>query len=67
MFIVNCSLFVVNADSERAKACWVHIENTSTFDNKIGYIMRYLVVKVKQNSLINRICTTTSTNLRVRQ
>ena len=67
MFIVNCSLFVVNADSERAKACWVHIENTSTFDNKIGYIMRHLVVKVKQNSLINRICATTSTNLRVRQ
>ena len=47
MLIVNCehiSLFVVNADTERANACWVHIEKTSTFDDKIGCIMRYIVV-----------------------
>ena len=47
MFIVKCehiSLFVVIAESEWANVCWVHIENTSTFEDKIGYIMRYLVV-----------------------
>ena len=67
MFIINCSLFFVNADFERANACCVHIENTSTFDDKIGYNMSYLVVKCKQNLLINRIWTNTSATLQVHQ
>ena len=46
-FIVNCehtSNFVLFADVEQANVCWVHIENKNTFKDKIGYIMRYLVV-----------------------
>ena len=46
---VHCQLwtyltFVVIADFERANVCWCHIENTSTFDDKIGYTMRYFVL-----------------------
>ena len=31
-------------DFEWANICWVHIGKTSTYENKIGYIMRYVVV-----------------------
>ena len=47
VFIVNCehiSKFVLNVDFEQANVCWVHIEKTNTFEDKIGYIMRYVVV-----------------------
>ena len=36
--------FALIPDFERANVCWVHIEKTNTFEDKIGYIMRYFVV-----------------------
>ena len=46
-FIVKCehiSNFFLIIDFEEAKVCWVHIEKTNTFEDKIGYTMRYVVV-----------------------
>ena len=45
-FIVNCehiSKFVLTVDFEQANFCWVYIEKTNTFEDKIEYIMRYVV------------------------
>ena len=45
--MVNCehiSKFVLIVDFERANVCFVHIEKANTFENKIGHIMRYIVV-----------------------
>ena len=42
VFIVNCkhiSIFILIAEFEQ-----VHIEKTNTFEEKIGYIMRYVAV-----------------------
>ena len=39
VFIVNCELF-----HEQANVCWVYIEKTTTFEDKIGCIMHYVVV-----------------------
>ena len=47
VFIVNCehiSSFVLIFEFEQANICWVHIEKTNTFKNKIRYIMHYVVV-----------------------
>ena len=47
VFIVNCEYilnFVSIVDFEQANLCWVHIEKTNIFEDKIGYIMRYVVV-----------------------
>ena len=47
VFIVNCELisnFVLIADFEQANVCLVHIEKENTFEDKIGRIMRYVVV-----------------------
>ena len=47
VFIVNCehiSNFVLIANFEQAKASLGHIEKTNSFEYKIGYIMRYVVV-----------------------
>ena len=50
IFIVNCehiSNFVLIIDFEhfeQANDCLVYIENAITFEDKIGYIMRYVVV-----------------------
>ena len=47
VFIVNCehiSNFVLIVDFEQVNVCWVHIEKTNTFEDKIGYNMRYEVV-----------------------
>ena len=44
---VNCELisnFLLIVDFEQANVCWVHIEKINTFEDKIGYIMRYVVV-----------------------
>ena len=44
VFIVNfehVSKFVIIFNFEQANVCWV--EKTNTFENKIGYIMRYVV------------------------
>ena len=46
VFIFNCehtSNFVSIFDFEQANVCWVHIEKKNTFEDKMGYIMRYLV------------------------
>ena len=47
IFIANCehiSNFVLIIDFEQANDCLVYIENKITFEDKIGYIMRYVVV-----------------------
>ena len=47
VFIVNCdhiSKFVLIVDIKQEKFCWVHIEKTNTFEDKIEHIMRYVVV-----------------------
>ena len=38
------SNFVLVIDFEQASVCMVHIEKAITFEDKIGYIMRYVVV-----------------------
>ena len=40
-YISNCVLIV---DFEQAKVSLVHIEKTKTFEDKIGHIMRNVVV-----------------------
>ena len=47
VYIANCehtSKFLLVIDLEQAKVCWVHIEKINTFEDKIMYIMRYVVV-----------------------
>ena len=47
VFIVkrkHISIFVLIVEFEQANVCWVHIKKTNTFEDKIGYIMRYVVV-----------------------
>ena len=47
IFIPNCehiSNFVLIIGFEEANGCLVYIENAITFEGKIGYIMRYVVV-----------------------
>ena len=42
VLIIKCkhvSHFVAIDDFEQANVCWVHIENTSTFEGKIEYSM----------------------------
>ena len=46
-FIVNCehiSSFVLIVKFKQKNVCWVHTEKGNTFEDKIGYIMRYFVV-----------------------
>ena len=45
--IINCehiSNFVLIANFKRANISWVNIEKINTFEDKIGYIMHYVVV-----------------------
>ena len=47
VFIVNSehiSNFVLIFDLEQKNICWVHIEKTSTLEDKIECIMRYVGV-----------------------
>ena len=47
VYIVNCkriSNFYLIIDFEQANVFWVHIEKINTFEDKIRYIMRYVVV-----------------------
>ena len=47
VIIVNCehfSSFALIVELEQANIFWVHIEKTNTFEDKIRYIMRYVVV-----------------------
>ena len=39
IFIVNCEhilSFILIAEFEKANVCWLHIEKTNTFEDKIG-------------------------------
>ena len=45
--IVHCehiSSFLVIVEFKQANVCCVHIEKKNTFEDKIGYIMRYVAV-----------------------
>ena len=47
VFIVKCehvSLFVLTVDFEQANVYLVNIKNTNTFEGKIRFLMRYVVV-----------------------
>ena len=47
VFIVNyehISDFVLIVSFEQANFYWIYFEKTSTFDGKMEYIMRYVVV-----------------------
>ena len=56
VYIVNCDIskFLLIIDFEQAKVCWVHIEKINTFEDKIRYIMRYLVVIQVWPKFINK-------------
>ena len=46
VYIVNCehiSNFLLIIDFEQANVCWGNIEKLNTFEDKIWYIMRYVV------------------------
>ena len=47
VFIVNreyISSFVLIVEFEQENVCWIRIEMTNTFGDKIGYIMCYVAV-----------------------
>ena len=47
VFIVNCehiSNFILIVEFEHTNVCWLHIEKINTLEDKIGYIMGYVVV-----------------------
>ena len=47
VFIANCEHipnFVLIVDFEQTNVCLVCIEKSNTFEDKIGHIMRYVVV-----------------------
>ena len=47
VFIVNWELvsnFVLIVEFERTNFGWVHFEKTNTFEDMIGYAMRYVVI-----------------------
>ena len=46
VIIVHCehiSHFALIADFEQEHLYWIYIERTKTFEDKIGYIIRYVV------------------------
>ena len=54
VFFVNCEHilnFVLIVNLEQGSIWWVYIEKANTFEDKIAYIMRYVLVifKCKQN------------------
>ena len=58
VFIVNCehtSNFALIFGFEQAKVCLVHIEKTSTFEEKIGHITRYVIVLYVLTKFINKL------------
>ena len=47
IFVVNrehISSFVLIVEFEQENVCWIHIEMTNTFGEKIGYISRYVAL-----------------------
>ena len=57
VFIVYCehiSSFVLVVEFEQANLFWVHIEKTNSFEDKIGYIIRYVLVFSVWTKLINK-------------
>ena len=70
-YIVNCkhiSNILLIIHFEQAKVCWVRTEKINTFQDKIRYIMRYVVVvKCDQNLLTKSIWSYTTTTLWMNQ
>ena len=57
VFIGNCkhiSNFVLILDFEQANVCWVHIEKINNFEDKIEYLMRYVVALQVWTKFINK-------------
>ena len=47
VFTVNCKHilnFVLFVDFEQGNVCLVHIENANIFEDKIGHMMRYVLL-----------------------
>ena len=47
IFVVNrehISSFVLIVEFEQENVCWIYIEMTNTFGDKIGYISRYVAL-----------------------
>ena len=71
VFVLNSehiSNFVLIVDFEQTNICWVYVEKTNTFADKIGYsicLLQYF--KYKQNLLPNSIWTYTMITLWVNQ
>ena len=56
-YIVNCkhiSIFFLFIDFEQANVFWIPIEKINTFEDKIRYIMRYVVVIYVWPKFINK-------------
>ena len=56
-YIVNCkhiSNILLIIDFEKANVFWVYIEKINTFEEKIKYIMRYVVVIFVWPKCINK-------------
>ena len=57
VYIVNCkhiSNILVIIDFEKANVFWVHNEKINTFEGKIRYIMRYVVLIYVWPKFINK-------------
>ena len=56
VFIVNCehiSNFALIVDFEQTNVCWVDIEKKNIFEDKIGFIIRYVAVFSVWTKFIN--------------
>ena len=65
----NKNNFVLIIYFEQTNICWVHIEKSNTFEDKIEFIMCYVVIffKYEQNLLTNIIWTYTITTLQLNE
>ena len=48
------SHFVLIADFEQAHVCWVNIEKANTFEGKIRYVIRYVIIVSVRAKFINK-------------
>ena len=44
MSVTFWCLYCLIVNLERANICWIHAEETNTFEDKIGHIMCYVLV-----------------------
>ena len=57
VYIINCkhiSNVLLTIDFEQANIFWIHIEKINTFEDKIMYIMSYVVVIYVWPKFINK-------------